>query len=297
MHIRFIRWVLLSLFIPVLFSCNQGNRNTGDKNHEVLEVFAVNYPLAYFAERIGGEHVRIIDVIPKDTDPAGWVPGKKELRKIRSADLILLNGAGYNPWSEQAGLPSSKTVNTTATLEDYFLPKPEKGRLIPDTWLDFDMAKFQAESVKNALEKRLPEYKREFENNFFSLYAELNKLNKRMVFISDKLDCDILYLYATCPVYDYMAAAYQIRLLNLNWEQGAVPTGEQLKFLEMSLESKPGNAMLWASPPPEEVRMKLENDLGLMSVVFNPCTHQPDTGDFISVMKQNVDNLYEYSRY
>ncbi|NOX85872.1 MAG: zinc ABC transporter substrate-binding protein [Chlorobi bacterium] len=286
------------IIVPVVFlliDCEGGGSSR--KESDVIKVFAVNYPLAYFTERIGGEHVRMIDILPKDTDPAEWAPGKKELRQIRSADLILLNGAGYEPWAEQAGLPSSKTVNATATLEDYFFPKQKKGRLIPDTWLDFDMSKFQAESVRNALEKRLPAFKDEFENNFFALYAEMNKLNKRMVFISNKMDCDILYLYAAHPVYDYMAAAYHIRLLNLYWEPGAVPTDEQWRFLEKSLENKPANAMLWESPPPEDIRRKLENDFGIIPVIFNPCTQKPDTGDFISVMKQNVDNLAEYSRY
>ena len=286
-------FVLLFTFFILLNSCNSGSK--GNKG-SVVTVFAANYPLAYFAEQIGGEHVRIQDIIPKNTDPAKWNPDEAALEKIRDADLILLNGAGYSPWAEQARLPVSKTVNTTISLEAHYLPEPENGKLIPDTWLDFDMAKFQAQTIEEALKKRLPRFKDEIENNFLSLYAELNKLNKRMVFISDKLGCDILYLYAASPVYDYMAAAYQIRLVNLNWEENE-PTAEQWKYLEKSLESKPGNAILWESPPPEKVRLKLQKDFDLQSIVFNSCAQKPGSGDFLSVMRKNLDDLYAYSKY
>jgi zinc transport system substrate-binding protein len=31
--------------------------------------------------------------------------------------------------------------------------------------------------------------------------------------------------------------------------------------------------------------------IGVDSLVFNPCSNTPDQGDFLSVMRQNVENL------
>ncbi|MBW1743769.1 MAG: hypothetical protein JRJ47_10130 [Deltaproteobacteria bacterium] len=39
-----------------------------------LSVYVVNYPLKYFAERIGGDHVDVEFPAPKGTDPAYWIP-------------------------------------------------------------------------------------------------------------------------------------------------------------------------------------------------------------------------------
>ena len=39
-----------------------------------LSVYVVNYPLQYFAERIGGGHVDVRFPAPPDQDPAFWNP-------------------------------------------------------------------------------------------------------------------------------------------------------------------------------------------------------------------------------
>jgi zinc transport system substrate-binding protein len=48
--------------------------------------------------------------------------------------------------------------------------------------------------------------------------------------------------------------------------------------------------MLWEGQPLPEVENQLAS-LGIVAVVFNPCANKPDSGDFLSVMKQNLINL------
>ena len=60
-----------------------------------LNVYVVNYPLKYFAERIGGPHVRVTLPVPAGEDPVYWTPTIAEITAYQQADLILLNGAGY----------------------------------------------------------------------------------------------------------------------------------------------------------------------------------------------------------
>ena len=81
-----------------------------------LTVYAVNYPLAYFAERIGGEQVEVVFPAPADVDPAYWAPAPEVIADYQKADLILLNGADYAHWVGRTTLPASKMVNTSASL-------------------------------------------------------------------------------------------------------------------------------------------------------------------------------------
>ena len=60
---------------------------------QVLSVYTVNYPLAYFAERIAGDQARVVFPAPSDVDPAFWQPDRETIRTYQQADLILLNGA------------------------------------------------------------------------------------------------------------------------------------------------------------------------------------------------------------
>ena len=58
-----------------------------------LTVYVVNYPLKYFAERIGGDAVTVVFPAPADEDPAYWMPDAKTISDYQKADLILLNEA------------------------------------------------------------------------------------------------------------------------------------------------------------------------------------------------------------
>ncbi|RLA05886.1 MAG: zinc ABC transporter substrate-binding protein, partial [Gammaproteobacteria bacterium] len=58
----------------------------------------VNYPLAYFAERIGGEQVEVGFPVPADVDPAFWSPAADAVAAYQAADVIILNGATYAKW-------------------------------------------------------------------------------------------------------------------------------------------------------------------------------------------------------
>ena len=63
-----------------------------------LRVHTVSYPLAYFAERVGGAAVDVTFPAPTATDPASWSPDAETIAAYQKADLILLNGATYAKW-------------------------------------------------------------------------------------------------------------------------------------------------------------------------------------------------------
>ena len=81
-----------------------------------LRVHTVSYPLAYFAERIGGAAVDVTFPAPAETDPASWSPDAETIARYQKADLILLNGATYAKWVERVSLPASKLVDNVREL-------------------------------------------------------------------------------------------------------------------------------------------------------------------------------------
>ncbi len=60
--------ILTIILVIIVFSVQYGTAA------EPLNVYVVNYPLKYFAERIGGEHVKVEFPAPTDVDPAYWNP-------------------------------------------------------------------------------------------------------------------------------------------------------------------------------------------------------------------------------
>ncbi len=264
-----------------------------------LQVFTVNYPLYYFAERIGGEYIDLIYPVPNDVDPAYWVPQK--LEEIQSVDLILANGAGYAKWMGKVSLPASKIVNTSKKSEDKYI-KIEEGATHNHgntgahvhyghaftTWLDFKIAAGQAAAIKEAFIKKLPKHKAAISTNFNELKSELNDLDSAMNLIGDMLKNKAVFV--SHPVYQYMGKAYNINIISEHWEPGEMPDDTQWHDFKQNLDQHPSNLMLWEGQTTDDILTSLMES-GVKSTVFNPCANKPMEGDFMSVMTANINSL------
>ncbi len=90
----------LTACTALLSSCgDKADNTTESKSAGKPVIAAVNYPLAYFAERLAGDFATILFDAPADEDPAFWVPSDDQLSAIQQADIILLNGASYAKWT------------------------------------------------------------------------------------------------------------------------------------------------------------------------------------------------------
>lgn len=285
------KYQILNVVLLLLVSLNV---SAADK----LTVYSVNYPLAYFAERIGGEHVEAVFPVPHDVDPAFWEPAAKDIATFQQADVILLNGAGYARWLKRASLPRRKLVNTSAAFKKDYISvtgtathqhgpggdHSHAGTAFT-TWLDFSQAIQQAKAIQSALEKRRPEYADVFRRNYVVLETELDKLDKKITELAAR-DPDKLFV-ASHPVYQYFSRRYQLNLQSVMWEPDVIPTEHQWEELRRLLRNHPAKWMTWEGMPDEQSITRLRK-IGIESLVFNPCANVPVEGDFISVMKKNL---------
>jgi len=268
---------------------------------EQLTAYVVNYPLQYFAERIGGEHINVVFPAPADVDPAYWMPDPPTITAYQQADLILLNGARYAKWINKVTLPQFRMVNTSAGFKDQYIESAEilthshgsEGQhahesLAFTTWIDFNLAARQAKAIAEALSRKRPELKDTFQKNYQKLEQDLLKLDRDLKTLISKDPSRPLVV--SHPVYDYFARRYGLNIKSVHWEPDETPANEQMMELNRILKEHPAKWMIWEGEPMKETVERLLS-IGVNSLVFNPCGNTPDQGDFLSVMRQNVDNL------
>jgi len=280
---------------------SQGTQDSGSQVLEPLSIFTTNYPLAYFAERIGGGEVEVSFPAPGEVDPAYWAPAPEVIADFQQADLILLNGAGYEKWLERASLPASKLVDTSVAVETSYVPLddgvvhthgPEgehshKGWAFT-TWLDPMIAIAQAQAIQEAVSELRPEAAADFRVAFEGLQADLLVLDAELVEVgADFGDRPVLFSH---PVYQYLDEHLGLNGKSVHWEPGEMPTEELWNELSTLLQSHPAELMIWEGEPLEAVKSRLEG-LGIQTVIYNPCGNAPESGDFGSVMLQNLANL------
>jgi zinc transport system substrate-binding protein len=267
---------------------------------EPLTIYTVNYPLQYFAQRIAGEHAQVIFPGPADADPAFWMPDTETIQRYQQADLILLNGAGYAKWTKRVSLPRLRSVNTSAGFQDRLIR--EQGGIAHShgpgadhshagiaftTWLDLEQAAQQAEAIMQALVRKRPAYQAEFKRNYAVLKKELLAPDAE---IRSLMSNTAQPLVASHPVYQYLARRYGLNLKAVMWEPETVPDEIQWQALSAMLQEHPANWMIWEGQP-APVSVQRLKEMGVGSLVYDPCANVPDRGDFMDVMQKNINNM------
>ena len=292
----------LLMVISLLFwmtGCGDSVKQSDTQKVKTKQVYTVNYPLYYLTQRMAPEGIKVVFPVPKGTDPAFWQPDTDEILSFVYADLIILNGADYAKWISKASLPDSRMVNTAKTFEaDLIHTDGAKHTHGPTgkhshtgtaftVWLDMQQAIKQSEAIKNALITLEPKQKEYIEQAYIKLKSELNALDE--AFKSAVTDRE-KPMVASHPVYQYLARRYGINLKALYWEPEMSIDKKAQDNLTTLIREHPAKVMIWEGKPQKE-SIELLQSMGLKSVVIEPCMNRPETGDFLSVMRNNVKQL------
>ncbi len=300
-RIRSGLFLVAAFWIMVACRPDAGTPHASREKKAKPVVYVVNYPLEYFTRRIGGDRVRVAFPVPGGEDPADWKPDTETVLAYQRADLIVLNGVGYAKWVGHASLPLGRMLNTSREFAERSIPidgsithshgpagAHEHAGTAFTTWLDPALAVLQARTIKEALERLRPDLRQVFETGFRELERDLLDLDRKLEeLFSAKREQPLMVSH---PVYQYFSRRYRLNVKSVHWEPDEMPTPEMWQEMSEVLAGHPAKWMLWERPPRTDVARKLR-ELGMESVVFSPCGNAPEKGDFLLVMRQNLENL------
>lgn len=260
---------------------------------------ASNYPLYVFAQEIAGDavEVRFPDIAG---DPATWSPDGEAAALLQTADLIILNGAGYESWLSFITVPEDRLLDTTAGLGDQLIPMdvavhqhgPEGEHSHPGmaitTWLDPQIAIAQARVIEQAFATLLPKHSAEFETGFSQLETRLQALDHSMQQAFEPLQGQPVVF--SHPVYQYLQNHFGINGRSVHWEPGEEPGVRDWIDFQNLLREHPAKLMIWEDQPLSEIQTRLEQT-GIRSMVFQPTGNRPEHGDYFTVMEANMQRL------
>ncbi|WP_455392183.1 metal ABC transporter substrate-binding protein [[Eubacterium] cellulosolvens] len=208
------------------------NEDEGDK----LKVVTTFYPLAYFADEIGGEKVSVRSLVPYNSEIHSWQPSVSDILAADKADVVLYNGANLDIWFEEDMLPSLSTsdkiiIETTEgvilkesqhaeneTTRSFLFENNENGvedenendhdhgLYDPHTWISPFIAMQQAENIYEALIKADFENTEYYSDRWDLLRLKFEQLDSDyQTRLADKKNEDI---FVTHKAYGYLAERY-----------------------------------------------------------------------------------------
>ena len=271
-------------------------------------IYTTTYPLKYFAERIGRGDVRVKCPVPAEPEAflRNMSPGIIE--GYQKADLVVINGAGYEKWVEVACLNESRIVDTARPCKDGLIEidavthshgpggdHTHKG-IDSHIWLDPVYAKLQAREIANAMSGRFPAHASDFEKGFSSLAEDLAGLDRLFSAATEQYDGRAIL--ASHPSYSYVARRYGWDVVNpkVGLDPKDMPDDRTRSELRRVLAARPAGLVLWQTPPAAEVAEGLRRELGLRGVVFSPCRELSEEDvraglSYLDVMRRNAENM------
>jgi len=306
---RHFIWIGGCALLFALPACSPGDRQEVASTEKEtsgseapLRVLTVNFPLAYFAGRIGGAEVDARYPGPADEDPAYWRPTPDQIAEYQAADLVLLNGAGYAAWTERASLPPSRLVNTTEAVANRYIREAETvvhahgpegehehGKLAFTTWLDPTIALEQARAIRDALVRLRPAASAGFDARFQELEGELLDLDASLARAADALTGQPIV--GSHPVYQYLAARYGLDLRSVHFEPDEMPDAGAWAELDRLQAERPAAVMIWEAEALPEVTRRLQSEYGIRGILFSPCANGCEVDDYMAIMRENAQRL------
>ena len=91
-----------------------GDAGAGGGRTDVVAGF---YPLAFAAEEIGGDGVEVTNLTPAGAEPHDVELSVRDVERVRSADVVLFLGGGFQPSLEEAAGSAEGEVDLLAGLD------------------------------------------------------------------------------------------------------------------------------------------------------------------------------------
>jgi len=141
-----------------------------------LKIVVTSQVLLEMTQAICNDRFEVVKLIPNGISSRHWEPSGDDARALQQAKLILISGAGYEPWKDRVSLPGSRVKDTAAGYYGDFMRIPDavshqhgpEGKhshpgTVWATWLDPNLAIAQLQHVTNACVKIAPERESEWQ--------------------------------------------------------------------------------------------------------------------------------------
>jgi zinc/manganese transport system substrate-binding protein len=175
---------------------------TGAAGAEPKKVVATFSILGDITAQIGGDAVTVEVLVKADEDAHGFEPKPSDVRLLTSADLIVANGLGFEPWLAKAVKASGAKAPVVVASKGVKALKSEAhddkhghkhdhhdhGPDDPHAWQNALNVKIYATNIAEALAKRDPANAAQYRARAAAYHAEL-----------DKLDGEIKWAFAPIP--------------------------------------------------------------------------------------------------
>lgn len=276
-----------------------------------LLVYASFHLAADFTEKIGGDKVKVVNLMPGTADPHDWEPTPLDMRGLSQADVFVYNGAGLEGWADKVLLsldnPQLVVIKSTANIpllenqaEDEHdhvnehghseHEEHDHGAFDPHTWLSPINAKKEMLEIKNGLAGADPKNARYYEDNYNYWAEELDKLD--LSFKTALKDIPSRNIVVAHGAYGYLCHEYDLHQLPIEGFSSEVePSPKKMAEVIDFVRDQNISAVFFDPSGSPDVPQAIQRDTGVNIAHLSSGEIIPPGQDYFDIMQGNLNTL------
>jgi zinc transport system substrate-binding protein len=277
-------------------------------NTDKFDVVASFYPMAFLAERIGGDHVHVTSLTEPGQEPHDLEVSAKQTAALQESDAVLYL-KNLQPSVDDAVAQSEiKTKIDAASLttlekhgnevgghaaehDDH--ENEEPAGLDPHIWLDPVHYAQVAEGVGKAFEKADPDHAADYKANTATLVKQLGALDTE--FRTGLANTKTKVFVTTHAAFGYLAERYGLTEEAINGlDPESEPSAARVKELEKMAKADGVTTVFYETLVSDKTAKTIAGDAGLKTDVLDPIEGITDKSrgtDYFSVQQANLKAL------
>ena len=178
-----------------------------------LKVVASFSILGDLIKQVGGDNVVVSLIVGTNRDAHNFSPSPQDAAKLKSADLIVINGLGFEMWADRfvkasgyqgVKLVASKGIKALKPVGD------AHGLYDPHAWQDVDNVKIYIKNIRDELINLRPNNKNNFEFRANRYLDQLNQLQHEIKTTFNSIPSERRRVVTSHDAFTYFGDAYGI---------------------------------------------------------------------------------------
>lgn len=263
-----------------------------------LKVAASFYPLYFMAAEIGGAKAEAVNIMPAGAEPHDYEPTARELAKMANSRLIILNGGGFEAWSDNLKKNIDPGQTTIIAVGEELTEEAKtdgQKNLDPHAWLAPPLAEKMVEKIAQSFEQVDPLNKNYYRANAEALKSKLNDLHN--AYKQGLANCAKKNIITSHAAFGYLAKSYGFNQTSITGPSpDAEPTPAELAEIIKYVRDNEIKFIFFESLASPKLAETVAAEVGAKMLALNPLEGLSDEElaqgkNYLSLMRDNLINL------
>lgn len=291
--------IIIPLASLLIWNSDQNKDVLGFESDQKI-VLTSFYPLYEFTKEIGKERVEVFSIVPFGIESHDWEPSVQDIQKIQQADLVVVNGAGFETWLDDLISAGSKAVivdTSSAILLQSTLDRNEDDHHAtskdPHIWLNPNFAKMQVKTIALNLKTIDPENAGYYEKNANDYITKLSKLDEKIR--TEISQCDRKDFLAFHNAFFYFANEYGLTQHTIisGKDQHEEVTPQTLEKIIQDSKTLGFGVVFTEGAIDSRLSKVIADEIGARVLVLDPIEIGDESTSYIEKMQKNLASLKE----